>query len=175
LPGSVAFTSKEPVVFERELTLYKFNLKYLRLLMADLDESDLGSAPFEGANPPVWILGHLAISADFSGGLLGLKPVCPIEWRKPFAPGTDSSAVPRPWPTKSELLAAIENGHRRVSEAAPGASAEAMNKPHDIAFFKPTVLATVGDVLAHTMTTHIAFHLAQLSACRRRAGKGPIV
>jgi hypothetical protein len=29
--------------------------------------------------------------------------------------------------------------------------------------------------MAHLMTTHMSFHLAQLSACRRAAGKGPIV
>lgn len=162
-------------MFERELTLYKFNLKYLRYLSADLEEADMGVAPFAGANPPVWILGHLAISTDFAGGLLGLEPVCPEEWRKPFAPGNLPTALPSPCPGKGQLLQAIENGHGRVSEAAPHASAEAMNTPHDIAFFKPTVLATVGDVLAHVMTTHIAFHLAQLSACRRKAGKPPLI
>jgi hypothetical protein len=38
-------------VFERELTLYKFNLNYLRLLAADLDESKMGVAPFPGIWP----------------------------------------------------------------------------------------------------------------------------
>ena len=78
-------------------------------------------------------------------------------------------------PTKIDLLAAIENGHRRVSEAAPGASGEVMNVPHAVELLKPTNLKTNGDVLAHLMCTHIAFHLAQLSACRRKAGKAPVV
>ncbi|MEX0676698.1 MAG: DinB family protein [Pirellulales bacterium] len=162
-------------MFERELTLYKFNLNYLRLLAADVAESNLGAVPFEGANPPVWILGHLAMATDFAARLLGLEPACPREWHKQFAPGSKPSELKPPWPTKSELLAAIENGHRRVSEAAPGASADAMNKLHNVELLKPTNLTTNGDVLAHLMTTHIAFHLAQLSACRRKAGKGPIV
>jgi DinB superfamily len=162
-------------VFERELTLYKFNLNYLRLLTADLAESDMEAAAFEGANPPVWILGHLAVCTDYAARQLGLEPACPREWHKQFAPGTKPSDLQPALPTKAELMAAIENGHRRASQAAPGASAEAMSQPHTVELLTPTNLKTNGDVLAHLMTTHIAFHLAQLSACRRRAGKGPIV
>lgn len=162
-------------MFELELTLYKFNLKYLRQLAADLDESQMGVAPFAGANTPLWILGHLASTADFAGRMLGLEPACPRAWHKQFAPGTKPADLQPPLPTKAELLAAIENGHRRVSEAAPDASADAMNEPHNVALLAPTVLKTKGHVVAHLMTTHVAFHLAQLSACRRHAGKGPIV
>jgi hypothetical protein len=162
-------------VFEQELTLYKFNLNYLRMLVADIEESDLTSVAFEGANPPAWILGHLAVCTDYAARLLGLERACPRQWHSQFAPGTKPAEMQPPLPSKAELMAAIENGHRRVSEAAGGASAEEMNKPHAVELLKPTNLKTNGDVLAHLMTTHVAFHLAQLSACRRKAGKGPIV
>jgi len=162
-------------VFERELTLYKFNLNYLRLLVADIDEAAMSVAAFEGGNTPVWILGHLAVATDYAGRVLGLDRACPRSWHKQFAPGSKPADVEVPYPAKSELLAAIESGHRRVAEAAPHASPEAMNQPHAIELLKPTFLKTNGDVLAHMMCTHIAFHLAQLSACRRHAGKGPIV
>ena len=162
-------------MFERELTLYAFNLNYLKAIMADIDESDLMARPFEGANPPVWILGHLALATDSAARLLGLEAVCPRPWRRQFAPGTNPADLQPPLPTKSELMAAIENGHRRVSEAAAAAAADVMNEPHNVGLLKPTKLKTKGGVVAHLMTTHIAFHLAQLSACRRKAGKGPIV
>lgn len=162
-------------MFERELTLYKFNLNYLRLLAADLDESTMGVAPFPGANPPVWILGHLAVATDYAARILGLQAACPKQWHAQFAPGSKPSELKTPGPTKSELLAAIENGHHRVSEAAPKTSSEAVNKPHSVELLKTTNLATVGDVLAHLMCTHESFHIAQLSACRRGAGKTAIV
>ncbi len=161
-------------MFERELTLYQFNLNYLKMLVADLAE-DLSGAPFEGGNPPVWILGHLAICTDYAARMLGEKPVCPREWHKQFAPGTKPLDLVPPLPTKSELVAAIENGHRRVAAAMPNASADVLNQPHAVELLKPTVLKTNGDVLAHLMCTHPAFHLAQLSACRRRQGKPPVV
>lgn len=166
---------RSSVVLERELTLYKFNLNYLKLIAADIAESDMTVVPFAGANPPVWILGHLAVATDFAGRMLGLERACPRDWHVKFAPGSKPSDLQAPLPTKSDLLAAIENGHRRVAEAAPGASSEVLNKPHEVELLKPTNLKTNGDVLAHLMCTHIAFHLAQLSACRRHSGKGPIV
>lgn len=162
-------------MFELELTLFKFNRNYLRMLVADLAESDMQSTPFAGANPPVWILGHLAMSTDFAGGFLGLEPACPPAWHKVFAPGSKPADLKPPLPTKAELMEAIENGYRRVAEAAPTANPETMNEPHGIEMLAPTVLKTKGDVMGHLMTTHFAFHLAQLSACRRVAGKGPIV
>lgn len=162
-------------MLERELTLFVFNRNYLRMLAADLDESALGVAPFEGANPPVWILGHLAISTDFAGRLLGLERACPRDWHVKFAPGSKPGDLKPPLPTKAELVEALESGCRRVIEAVPGAKADALNQPHAVELLKTTVLKTNGDVLAHLMCTHFSFHLAQLSACRRRSGKGPIV
>ena len=162
-------------MFERELTLYKFTLGHLKLVATDLDESAMGTAPFEGGNPPVWILGHLAVATDYAGRILGLEPTCPPAWHKQFGPGSKPSELKAPLPSKIELLSAIENGYRRVVEATASASSEALNKSHSIEILKQTNLKTNGDVLAHLMSTHQAFHVAQLSACRRKAGKAPIV
>lgn len=162
-------------MFERERTLYKFNLNYLRLLATDLEDADLGISPFPGANPPVWILGHLAVATDYAGRMLGLETVCPRRWHVLFAPGSKPVDVPQPYPTKAELIAAIENGHQRVAEASMAASEEAMSQPHPVELLKPTVLKTLGDVVSHLMCTHVAFHTAQLSACRRKSGKAALV
>ena len=162
-------------MFERELTLFKFQLGYLKMVAADLDESAMTVAPFEGANPPVWILGHLAVSTDFAARMLGQPAACPRKWHVQFAPGSKSSELPDPLPTKEELMTVIETGARRVAEAAASAPPELANQPHAVEILKSTNLKTNGDVLAHLMCTHMAFHIAQLSACRRKTGKGPIV
>src|SRR6476620_8277017 len=100
-------------MFERELTLYKFTLGHLKLVANNLDESAMNTPPFEGGNPPVWILGHLAVATDFAGRLLGLEPICPPAWHKQFAPGSQPSELKPPLPSKGELVTAIENGCRR--------------------------------------------------------------
>jgi hypothetical protein len=162
-------------VFERELTLYKFSLGYLNLLAADIEESAMGKAAYEGGNPPVWILGHLAVAADSAARILGLERTCPREWNLWFRPGSNPADLKPPLPSKEELLGAIDQISRRIFEAAPGASPEAMNQPHAVDILKRTPLKTNGDVMAHLLCTHPFFHLAQLSACRRSGGKGPIV
>ena len=92
----------------------------------------------------------------------GASTVCPRRWHVQFAPGSKPSDVKEPYPSKAELVTAIENGHRRVAEAAASATEEAMNQPHSVELLKPIVLKTTGDVLAHLMCTHAAFHTAQL-------------
>ncbi len=158
-------------MFERELTLYQFTLNHLRLLAADIDDAQLHVPPFEGANPPVWILGHLAVATDYAGRILGLEPQCPKPWHAQFGPGSKPAELKSPLPGKAELVTAIERGNRRVSEAVPKASADVLSQPHSVEILKPTNLKTLGDVLAHLMTTHQAFHVAQLSMCRRKSGK----
>jgi hypothetical protein len=145
------------------------------MLAADLDESHMNKAPFEGANPPVWILGHLAVCTDYAGRMLGLERACPRDWHVKFAPGSKPSELAEPLPSKADLMTALEQGHQRVTEAMPNANADVLTQPHAVEILKQTVLKTNGDVLAHLLTTHPMFHNAQLSACRRKSGKGPIV
>ena len=162
-------------MFERELTLYKFGLNYIKMLAADLDDSQLAMVPFDGANPPVWILGHLAVCTDYAGRFVGLERVCPRDWHVKFAPGSKPAELVAPLPNKADLMTALEQGCHRVIEAMPRVNAEMLDQPHSVEILKPTVLKTNGDVLAHLLTTHPMFHIAQLSACRRKTGKGPIV
>ncbi len=50
-----------------------------------------------------------------------------------------------------------------------------MSQPHPVELLKSTNLKTLGDLGAHLMATHESFHVAQLSACRRHKGKGPLI
>src|SRR5690606_23761328 len=117
-------------------TLHEFQLNYIKLLAADLDDADLGIAPFPGANPPVWILGHLAVCTDYAARLLGERPVCPREWHKQFAPGTKPAEVPQPYPSKRDLVGAIINGHERVATALQNADMAKLNEPHAVELLK---------------------------------------
>jgi hypothetical protein len=83
--------------------------------------------------------------------------------------------VPQPYPTKAELMTAIENGCRRCVAALATADTEMLNQPHAVELLKRSNLKTNADVLCHLMATHAAFHVAQLSACRRGKGKRPLI
>ena len=77
--------------------------RYL-LLVADavmngIDDSHVAVEPHPGLKTPGWLIGHLAITADFGRRLCGRKPaVCPREWRALFSPGTQPSHDPSVYP-----------------------------------------------------------------------------
>lgn len=156
-------------MFEREARLYGLTLGLANMLAADIEEEQMATPAPGGGNTPVWVLGHLAVVASFAAKQLGLPSTCPEDWRAKFGPGSKPPAPSDPRPTKAELLAALTEGHQRVTEGAKKAPVEELAKPHSVEFML-TVLPTRGDLLAHLMTTHEAFHLGQLSLWRRQMG-----
>jgi hypothetical protein len=150
-------------MFERELTLSTFSIAYCQRLTADIEEARLGEIPAEGLKPPVWILGHLAIVSDMCRPLLGdaETKLCPDAWHKQFGPGSDSSRLPDPLPSKQDLVSAIDSGYRAIQQLAQGADPQAMAAPNPLPMpFLQQHLPTVGDLIA----------LGQLSTWRRAAG-----
>ena len=158
-------------MFEYEIKLYAFVLDYCHKLAEGIEENDMAHQPLAGINPPVWVLGHLAICTDYAAMLLGLSKDCPEEWHRRFGPGSTPPRSDEPRPKKDKLLYAIDRGHERVSHAAERATPERMRETHavDLAFLRES-LTTVGELVAHLMTTHPAFHLGQLSTWRRANG-----
>jgi hypothetical protein len=161
-------------MFERESTLYAFQLGLCKLLSKDLDDTKLAYQPTPGTNHPAWILGHLAVATDYALRTLGEQPACPEDWHKKF--GIGSTVVPErsAYPSKAELLSAIESGHERVTRALQTVSEERLQRPNKFEFLK-AALPTLGDLIGHLMTTHVGFHLGQLSMWRRQMGFKPII
>ena len=155
-------------MFEHERTLYKFVLNYSRMLTADIDDARLADQPVPAANHPAWVLGHLAICTDYAAQLLGLPKKCPVEWHSLFGPGSKPTADRSTYPSKVDLLKTMADGHERVSAGTVNADPTAMEKPQSIIFQQH--FPTVGDMIAHLMTTHPCAHLGQLSAWRRLYG-----
>ncbi len=161
-------------MFEQEIKLNRFLLKYLNGMMQDVDNADLARRPAEGGNSALWILGHLAIVADSAGRVLGLPPVQTKEWRRTFNPGTDGEVANAGEFTKQQMLDAIHQGYKQLYPAVGSADAVAMAEPHGISLLNGSGLETRADFVAHILTTHMAMHIGQLSYWRRQHG-GPII
>jgi hypothetical protein len=158
------------------VTLYDFTLTACERLMADITQSEMEHQPSPGVNPPAWILGHLAICTDYALQLLGQSTRLPASWHAEFAPG--SSPLPKrpPYPSREKLLAALREGHAEVVAALPNADPQALAAPNPLADFPflQQTLPTMGDLLAHLLSTHEATHLGHLSNWRRQMGRPPL-
>jgi uncharacterized damage-inducible protein DinB len=158
-------------MFERESRLNGLMFGFLLKVLEDADDEQLSVPLTNGGNPPAFILGHLAVINDYALRFLGEQRVAPQEWHKRFRPGASPKDDSSPFPTKAELLQVLQAGHERILALAKDADPERMNQPQTSDFFKGTPVETIGDVLAHMMTSHLAFHTGQISAWRRLQGK----
>jgi hypothetical protein len=160
-------------MFEADCNVCKFMTEYSLRALADIDEADFDHQPLPGVNTPRWILGHLAVSSDYALQAMGQTMRCPKEWHKRFGPGSQpvSDGVR---PTKDELIAAVTSGYSAACAASGRADPAVMARPHAAAILKDTPIRTIGDLVTHLLTTHIAFHLGQLSAWRRQMGRSPM-
>jgi hypothetical protein len=78
------------------------------------------------------------------------------------------------YPPAAELWDALKTGYRALGDALRTAPPEKLQAAHTIPFLT-TLLPTVGDVVAHLLTTHLALHTGQLSMWRRLKGLPPLV
>lgn len=158
-------------MFEHERKLYGLMLGLCKMQTADVDDARLADLPAPGVNHPAWILTHLAICTDVAARVLGQPTRCPKEWHQRCGPGSTVSSERGYYAGKRELIAALEAGHGCVSESAGRATEDVLSRPHgiELAFVKNT-FPTVGDLVAHLMTTHTGYHLGQLAIWRRMVG-----
>jgi hypothetical protein len=158
-------------MFDRERKLYDIMLGLCKMLTNDVDDSKLADLPAAGVNHPAWILTHLAICTDYAARLLGEPAQCPKEWHQRCGPGSSVTSERSFYASKHDLVTALEAGQARVSAAAARATDEVLLRPHGSQFaFVKNTFPTVGDLVAHLMTTHTGFHLGQLSMWRRMMG-----
>ena len=158
-------------MFDRELRLYGLMYGLLQNLLKDIDEIRFHHPLCEGGNSPAWILSHLAVVNDYCLKNFGEQRIAPAEWHKRFRPGALPKNDPAPLPSKAEVMEVLEKGRRRIFETAANVDPEKMDQPHTADIFKDSPVKTVGDVVAHLLTTHFAFHIGQISSWRRLEGK----
>ena len=164
----------EVLMLDSELKVNQFLMRYCRMLVGDIADERMAEQPLPGVNHPAWVLGHLAFSADGAGGLLGGAKELPAEWTPLFGPGSKPSASRSDYPSKDELLRAVEQGFERLRQQAAAATPEQLARPTTNRSTKDA-LPTVQEGVAFLLTGHLGVHLGQLSAWRRMTGLPPLL
>jgi DinB superfamily len=160
-------------MLDSELNVNRFLVSYCRMLVGDIADERLAEQPLPGVNHPAWILGHLAISADRGCSLLDAPKQLPASWPLLFGSGSGLSATRIDYPSKDELLRAVEQGFERLRQTIATATPEKFAK---LATNPPTkeALPTIKDGIAFLLTGHLGIHLGQLSTWRRMIGLLPL-
>lgn len=161
-------------MLERETRVNLMMIGLFEASVGDLRDEEWNLTPTAGGHAPLWIIGHLALVADNGCGLLGLASNAPESWKPAFGIGSPNEvANPEQFP-KAALLDAFRANYQRLREAATRAEATVLDEPHGIKMFENAPVQTRGDVVALIMTSHLGFHLGQLSTWRRQHGRAPI-
>ncbi len=158
-------------MIEHLVYLYEFNLKYAEKLVEDVSIEQMSAQPSGLINHPAWTLGHLGVSADHLGQLLGLQSELAESWRESFKTGGEPSGNPLVYPTKKDLLGTLKVQHERNTVAIQKTSASRFAETHPDEKMRD-YFPTVGDMIIFMMTSHEMSHLGQIAAWRRAMGLG---
>ncbi len=155
--------------FEREARICQTMLGYANWLLREIPAEQFDLQPLAGVNTPGWIVGHLALAADWGLAQLDAATLCPPAWEQYFGLG---SGPPRPAqaPERAELTAALARGYDALITAARGADPAPLERPHDFPPLQRGAIRSVADLLAHLLTSHPALHVGQLTYWRRAMG-----
>ncbi|MBL8830007.1 MAG: DinB family protein [Planctomycetaceae bacterium] len=160
-------------MFDNEIAINQFQLSLLSRIVDDLaDDSLYEPSPGHG-HTPLWILGHLAICAEFGQSLLGGQ-LTHHDWAATFGPGSSDRPAPNPAWSKVLFRDAITACYSSLQSMAAHANSEHLAKPHAFEFFRGTPIATIGHAVALLLTNHFGFHISQLLSCRRVQGHKPL-
>ena len=156
-------------MYEQETKLNQFMMTSFDQLMADIPMDRINERPAGNGHPPLWVLGHLAICAELGHLMLG-TPIKTTEWMPVFGPGSSDQVENPESYDAADLIVKIKEGYAGLCQAAATADPEALAAPNEVDLLQGSPLVSRGDLVSHLLTTHFAFHIAQLSAWRRADG-----
>ena len=159
-------------MLQEAINVNEFLVRFGQRLLSEIPDERMTEQPLPGVNHPAWILGHLALTADGVGEMLGGKRTLPAEWSTLFGQGSQPSSVRSGYPSKSELLRAFEECHHRLREQAAAAGPEVLAQPPTSPRAREA-FPTFKELAAFILTGHVGVHLGQLSAWRRMIGLPP--
>lgn len=152
---------------------FAYCLDYLREQVADVSESDMAAQPNGIMNHPAWLIGHLTVTCQLLGGVIGLSPWLPDDWTERYGTGSHPVADAGLYETKRNALAMLTDAEVRITEAVRGLDDARLDAPFPDESYRE-VFPSVGHALTQVLVGHTANHIGQLSVWRRAMGLPPM-
>ena len=131
-------------------------------VVAEISDEDFEKRPGASLNPPVWLLGHLAVSIDAVSKFAGEPYHLSEEWHSSFNAHSTPFENETPYPSKAEILAAYSEVVDRSINLMDNMSADQLAAAHGLEGLASTPVKSTEDMVTLLLTGHIGWHLGHL-------------
>jgi hypothetical protein len=150
------------------MRLSMFMLSQAKPILEGLGDEHRALEPMPGTKTAGWLVGHLAFTGDYARRLCGRQPLCDASWTR-FGPGSRPSLEASNYPPMQQLVGAFGTVYTDLLTAAAEAPRHLLTAQNPYSAARSR-FPTSRDFLIYLMTTHLAYHLGQLSTWRAAAG-----
>jgi hypothetical protein len=146
------------------------NLEMLKGTVGDFSDADMLVRPCSGANHAAWQIGHLIASEAnmINACKPGALPELPAGFAAKFTSQTSRLDDAGAFPSKADLLKQYEKTRAATVQWVKSLTPEALNQPG------PEPLRGMAPTTGHLVLLvlqHLAMHIGQIQAIRRKLGK----
>jgi len=148
---------------------FAYCLDFLREQVADVAEADMVAQPNGIMNHPAWVIGHLAVTCQKLGGVIGLPEWLPNVWARRFDTGSVPVADASLYETKDNALAMLSDAQSRITRAVDRLDVSHLDEPFPDESYR-VVFPTIRHALTQVLVGHTAYHIGQLPIWRKAMG-----
>ncbi|MEO0965552.1 MAG: DinB family protein [Planctomycetota bacterium] len=152
---------------------YRMNVSMLRTILDKTPDSVFATTPADGVQPVAWQLGHIIYALAGTAGMLGKPVQLATDYSQKYGMGTpppDANTTYEPIETMRQDLDTVVQA---VDDAIATVDDGRLEEPEPNAMMQQAGITTIGSMITFLTNGHLAYHVGQLSACRRVQGQPP--
>ena len=154
---------------EPVLHSFAYCLDFLREQVADVAAPDMVTQPNGIMNHPAWVIGHLTITCQNLGGVIGLAEWLTDDWAERYGTGSVPIADADLYETKEDALAMLRDAQVKITKAVDQLNDLRLDEPFPDESYRE-VFPTIRHALTQVLVGHTANHIGQVSVWRRAMG-----
>ncbi len=152
------------------ISLFNFQLLYLKKILNNIPEERLYEKQLDGFNSAGWLLGHLCVEAEDIFIHLNVSyNQLESDWYTWFKNSTGVVKSVNDLPAKEQLISKLEERYALLSSLYVNLSDEERLSEHPSIMLKE-IFPNLDSWFAHYLTTHIAIHCGNIVVWKKMIG-----